>query len=82
MIAKIYRSFFYTFQEPEINDTKIIESEKKPVEEVLDVLDMEGMTLDSDNEDEVETIPQKIEPDEGKTDATLNGEIEILDQGM
>ena len=43
---------------------------------------MEGMTLDSDNEDEVETIPQKIEPDEEKTDATLNGEIEILSQGM
>ena len=42
---------------------------------------MEGMTLDSDNEDEVETIPQKIEPDEEKTDATLNGEIEILSQG-
>ena len=43
---------------------------------------MEGITLDSDNEDEVETIPQKNEPDEEKTDATLNGEIEILDQGM
>ena len=40
------------------------------------------MTLDSDNEDEVETIPQKIEPNEEKTDATLNGEIEILSQGM
>ena len=38
--------------------------------------------LDSDNEDEVENIPQKNEPDEEKTDATLNGEIEILDQGM
>ena len=38
--------------------------------------------LDSDNEDEVKTIPQKIGPDEEKTDATLNGEIEILDQGM
>ena len=81
---KIYRSFFYTFQEPEINDTRIIESEKKPIEEcpecpIEDVLDM---TLDSDNEDEVETIPQKIEPDEEKTDATLNGEIEILSQGM
>ena len=38
--------------------------------------------LDSDNEDEVETIPQKIEPNGEKTDATLNGEIEILDQGM
>merc|ERR1719362_1778118 len=64
-------------KEPEINDTKIIESEKKPVEEdlELDVLDMEGMTLDSD-QDEVKTIP----PDEEKTDATLNGEIEILDQ--
>ena len=79
---KNYRSFFYTFQEPEINDTKIIESEKKPVEEVLDVLDIEGMNLDSDNEDEVETIPQKIEHNEEKTDATLNGEIEILSQGM
>merc|ERR1712037_655241 len=71
-------------KEPEINDTKIIESEKTPVEEdlELDVLDMEGMTLDSDqdNEDEVKTIPQKIEPDEEETDATLNGEIEILDQ--
>ena len=42
---------------------------------------MEGITLDSDNEDEVETIPQKIQPDDEKTDATLNGEIEILDQG-
>merc|ERR1711971_488913 len=72
-------------QEPEINDTKIIESEKKPIEEcpecpIEDVLFMESMTLDSDNEDEVETIPQKIEPDEEKTDATLNGEIEILSQ--
>ena len=37
--------------------------------------------LASDNEDEVETIPQKNEPNEEKTDSTLNGEIEILDQG-
>merc|ERR1719162_2389353 len=40
------------------------------------------MTSDSDhdNEDEVETIPQKVEPENEKTDATLNGEIEILSQ--
>ena len=44
------------------------------------------MTMDSEDEEEekieVKTIPQKIGPDEEKTDATLNGEIEILDQGM
>ena len=65
---KFYRSFFYTFQEPEINfqepkvnDTKIIESEQKPVEEdlELDVLDMEGMTLDSDQGNLLKGIDSK-----------------------
>jgi uncharacterized protein (DUF2235 family) len=66
----------------DVNDTKILNLEKKSEEEVLDVLDMEGMTLDSDNEDEVATIQQKLEPKDEKTDATLNGEIEILSQGI
>jgi hypothetical protein len=65
-----------------MNDKKIIESEKKSAEEVLDILDMKGMTFDSDNEDEVKTIQQKIETKDEKTDATLNGEIEILSQGI
>ena len=58
---KIYRIFFYTFQEPEINDTKIIESEKTPVEEdlELDVLDMEGMKLDSDQGNLLKEIDNK-----------------------
>ena len=58
---KIYRIFFYTFQEPKINDTKIIESEKKPVEEDLElaVLDMEGMTLDSDQGNLLKGIDSK-----------------------
>ena len=52
---------FYTFQEPEINDTKIIESEKTPVEEdlELDVLDMEGMKLDSDQGNLLKDIDNK-----------------------
>ena len=44
-----------------MNDTKIIESEQKPVEEdlELDVLDMEGMKLDSDQGNLLKDIDNK-----------------------